>query len=69
MPRTSGFSIIIRLRDMERTAKKTIYVEHIFVTEEGKITHLHVKVPSIGQKHPEEPKPKETLPRESSTID
>ena len=49
MPRTNGFSIILRLRDMERTAKKTIYVEHIFVAEEGKITHLHVKVPSLGQ--------------------
>ncbi len=42
-----GFSIIFRLREMERPAKKTVYIEHVFVDATGEIVHHHVKYPKL----------------------
>ena len=46
-PKRNGFSVITRLRDLEREEKKTIYVEHIFVDSNGEVAHYHLKLPAF----------------------
>ncbi|MBI2938392.1 MAG: hypothetical protein HYY22_09310 [Thaumarchaeota archaeon] len=46
-PKHDGFSIILRLRDMDRPTKKTVYLEHLFIDTSGKVVHHHTKYPPL----------------------
>jgi len=46
-PKHDGFSIILRLRDMDSPTKKTVYLEHLFIDTSGKVVHHHTKYPPL----------------------